>query len=68
MSTSVARVIRVIKEDEGRPRAADYWRNRSFTERLEAVLALHREGNELFRGGDVPFRFELRVRHVQHSE
>ncbi len=56
--------LRIVEAGEYRPRPVDYWRQRPVSERLAAVLALHREGNALFKGGNPPFSFELRIRHV----
>lgn len=64
MSMRIERTIRVLAEGELRTKPAAYWRTRSFSERLAETLKLHREGNELFRGGNPPFVYVLRQRHV----
>lgn len=60
----IERTIRVVAEGEPQPKPAAYWRTRSFSERLVETLKLHREGNELFRGGNPPFVYVLSRRHV----
>jgi hypothetical protein len=65
MSVPVERTIRVVAESERRTKPAHYWRQRPFEERLLQTFALHREGNELFKGGNPPFVFELRLRDVR---
>lgn len=62
MTGRIERTLRVIGEGERPSRPVDYWRGRSFSERLAATLALHREGNALFKGGTPPFSFRLRIR------
>lgn len=64
MSARVERTLRLLGVDEPAPNAAAYWRKRSAAERLAETLKLHREGNELFRGGNPPFSYEIRTRHV----
>ncbi|MEP6881628.1 MAG: hypothetical protein ABI866_06520 [Dokdonella sp.] len=64
MSGRVERTLRVIRDGEGLPKPVAYWRTRSYEERLTATLELHREGNELFRGGNLPFAHVFRIRHV----
>lgn len=58
----IDRGLRVIAPGERPPRPIDYWRSRDASERLRAVLALHREGNVLFKGGNPPFSFQSRFR------
>lgn len=64
MSGRIARTLRVVRNGEPKSRPVDYWRKRSFEERLRETLSLHREGNELFKGGNPAFVFELRIREV----
>ncbi|KAB8318421.1 hypothetical protein SD81_016165 [Tolypothrix campylonemoides VB511288] len=45
------------------PRTADFWRTRPYAERMRAILALHVEGNALFRGGHRRMERTLVVRH-----
>ncbi|WP_147455544.1 hypothetical protein [Solilutibacter pythonis] len=52
--------VRWLQPGETPPSTVAYWRGRTHSERLAAVLQLHREGNALFKGGNPPFRFELR--------
>jgi hypothetical protein len=63
MSATV-RMLRWIEPRAGGRWPNEYWRRLTPAERLAAVLSLHREGNALFKGGNPPFRFELRTRHV----
>ncbi len=67
MSRKVERTIRVVDPDEPQSRPAEYWRTRPFVERLAEVLALHREGNRLFKSGHPPFVFEMKARHVERA-
>jgi len=64
MSVRVERTIRVVAEGEAQQRPVAYWRTRSFAERLAETLKLHREGNDLFRGGNPPFIYVMRLRNV----
>jgi hypothetical protein len=64
MSGRIERVVRLLDANERQPRPIDYWRTRSFEERLAATFELHVEGNELFRGGNPPFEFCIEIRHV----
>ncbi len=64
MSGRVERTLRVIRDGEVLPKPVAYWRTRSYEERLAATLELHREGNELFRGGNPPFVNVIRMCHV----
>jgi|GEM_PF-1236905 len=64
MSARVARTIRVVAEGEARRRPVAYWRARSLAERLAETLKVHREGNDLFRGGNPPFVYVMRLRNV----
>ncbi|HRG16050.1 MAG TPA: hypothetical protein PLB00_08635 [Pseudomonadota bacterium] len=67
MSTRVQRTLTIVDTNEAPSRPVDYWRNRPLTERLNATLALHREGNELLRGGNPPFVFTLEIAHVERA-
>jgi len=67
MSGRVERTIRVIDDGEAAPKQVTYWRTRSPTERLAETLRLHREGNELFRGGSPGFVYVMRTRDVDDS-
>lgn len=67
MSNRVERTLRVVDPNDVQPRPADYWRSRPLTERLDATLALHREGNELLRGGNPSFAFTLEIAHVERA-
>ena len=64
MNNRIERTLRVIPEGEAAPRPAAYWRTRPFEERLAEAMNLHRDGNELFKGGNPPFVFVIKVRHV----
>lgn len=63
MSGDGPRVLRMTTPDAVRDERAGYWRGRSHAERLAAVLALHREGNALFKGGNPPFAFRWTLEH-----
>jgi hypothetical protein len=67
MTRVVERTIRLVDDGKPVPRPGEYWLTRSFSERLAATLQLHREGNELFRGGNPPFVFDIRTRDVERS-
>ena len=64
MNACIERTIRVVAEGEAQSKPAKYWRTRSLAERLTETLKLHREGNELLRGGNPPFLYEIRLRDV----
>jgi len=64
MSMPIERTIRVIRDGEVVPKHVTYWRTRSAEERLAETLKLHREGNDLFRGGNPEFVYVIRTRHV----
>ena len=55
MNAASAHNMRFVDDTEQRKRLAGHWITRSPSERLQAVLALHREGNALFKGGNPPF-------------
>lgn len=61
----VARTLRFVAPDEQNVNACAYWRTRSPEERLAETLKLHREGNELFKGGNPGFVLQLEWRHVR---
>lgn len=63
MSATPERRLRFVDPDAPRAAASDHWRSQSPCERLQAVLALHREGNALFKGGNSPVALEWRLRH-----
>lgn len=50
--------LQFVDADQRQQRSLGYWRQRSTGERLQAVLALHREGNALFKAGHPPFTFQ----------
>ncbi|MGB3392331.1 MAG: hypothetical protein WA956_09225 [Stenotrophomonas sp.] len=64
---AVARTLRFAAPEEQNAKASAYWRTRSPEERLAETLKLHREGNELFKGGNPAFVHQLELRHV-HAE
>ncbi len=66
MNARIERTLRVIEDGETVPKPVVYWRTRSFEERLAETLKLHREGNDLFRGGNPPFVHVIRMRDVDH--
>jgi hypothetical protein len=63
MST-VVRTLRFVAPDERDAKPARYWRTRPLEERLTETLKLHREGNELFKGGNPVFVRVMELRHV----
>ena len=65
MNSRVEKVFRFVSAGVNEPRAVHYWRARPFEERLRETLALHREGNELFKGGNPAFVHVLEIRHVR---
>jgi hypothetical protein len=67
MNRRVERTIRVIDDHKATPSQVAYWRTRSPMERLEEMLRLHREGNDLFRGGNPDFVYIIRTRDVGDS-
>ena len=64
MTRRIERTIRIVDGDTTPPSQVAYWRTRSPTDRLAEMLRLHREGNDLFRGGNPIFVYEIRTRHV----
>ncbi|MFT4180255.1 MAG: hypothetical protein QM612_12485 [Thermomonas sp.] len=66
MSGSIERVVRIFDLGAGEhpPKPVRYWRTRSPEERLRETLQLHREGNDLFKGGNTAFEYVMQVRHV----
>lgn len=58
------RTMRFVAPEEQRASSARYWRSRPLEERLRETLALHREGNELFKDGNPPFVRVIEFRHV----
>lgn len=65
MSTLPERNLRFVDADEQQAAASRHWHARSPAERLQAALALHREGNDLFKGGNPAFVFQWELRHVR---
>ncbi len=61
---AVVRTLRFVPPEERNARASVYWRTRPPEERLTETLKLHREGNELFLGGNPEFVRVLELRHV----
>ena len=66
MKTAIERTLRIYDLDAGeRPaKPVRYWRTRTPQERLRETLQLHREGNELFKGGNPAFAYVIRIRHA----
>lgn len=69
MSARMERTLRIYDVDAGeRPaKPVRYWRSRTTQERLRETLQLHREGNDLFKGGNPAFTYIIRVCHVANS-
>ncbi|MDE2408058.1 MAG: hypothetical protein KGL91_09380 [Xanthomonadaceae bacterium] len=65
MSTLPERSLRFMNAGEQRAAASRHWHARSPAERLQAALALHREGNALFKGGNPAFIFQWELHHVR---
>lgn len=64
MNRRIERTIRVFDGHKAAPSQVAYWRTRSPVERLEEMLRLHREGNDLFLGGNSDFVYTIRIRNV----
>lgn len=64
MIPRIARTLRFVDHDSLAPSRAAARDLRSPSERLADTLALHREGNLLFKGGNPPFSFRLRYLDV----
>ena len=64
MNSRIERTLRVIPEGESAPRQVEFWRTRPYEERLSETMHLHRDGNELFKGGNPAYVFTITVRHV----
>jgi hypothetical protein len=64
MNKAPERNMRFVDAGERHERRSDYWRTRGTAERLQAVLALHREGNALFKGGQPHFVFQWTLTDV----
>jgi len=62
---AVARTLRFATPEEQNVKTRTYWRTRPAEERLAETLKLHREGNELFKGGNPGFVHYLELRHVR---
>ena len=58
------RRLRFTSPGERRAETHQHWAAGSPAERLQATLALHREGNNLFKGGHPGFVFQWKLRHV----
>lgn len=67
MSLPPERSLRFTTIGERHADTHRHWAARSPGERLQATLALHREGNALFKGGDPAFVFQWKLRHVSAS-
>ena len=62
---AIVRTLRFVPpEEQHLARPAGYWRTLSPEERLRETLALHREGNDLFKRGSPGFRYIMEFRHV----
>ncbi|MEI2428632.1 hypothetical protein RDV84_00475 [Lysobacter yananisis] len=64
MTTGVVRTLRFVAPEERDAGTVRYWRSRPPEERLQETLNLHREGNELFKGGNPPFAYVIELRDV----
>lgn len=62
---AIVRTLRFVPPGERGARACAYWRSRPPEERLAETLKLHREGNELFKGGHPDFVHTMELRHVR---
>ena len=67
MNGQSERGLRFVNAGERQAHRSDYWRARSVSERLHAVLALHREGNALFKNGNPPFSYQWKLTDVRHG-
>lgn len=57
MSARIERTLRVVEFDSTRRAPLASRDERNHSQRLADTLALHREGNLLFKGGNPPFAF-----------
>jgi hypothetical protein len=64
VSTTPERSLRFVDAGKQQTATQRHWQTCSTSERLHAVLALHREGNALFKGGNPSFVFQWELRHV----
>ncbi|MFT4255504.1 MAG: hypothetical protein QM599_00845 [Pseudoxanthomonas sp.] len=62
--SALVRTLRFVDADERNTKPSRYWRSRPMEERLAETLKLHREGNELFKGGNPGFIHVMEFRHV----
>ena len=56
MTDRIERVISSFSLGE-QPKQVHHWRTRPVAERLAETFRLHREGNDIFRGGNRPFTY-----------
>jgi len=68
VSARVERTIRVVGDRETAVKRVAYWRTRSAEDRLAETLLLHREGNDLFRGGNPAFAYVIEMRDVDDRQ
>ena len=61
---AIVRTLRFAAPEEQNAPASRYWRTRPPEERLAETMKLHREGNELFAGGNPEFVRTMELRHV----
>lgn len=64
MSSPSERSLRFVNADQRQDCLHQYWKTRNVSERLQATLSLHHEGNALFKGGHQPFIYQWELRHV----
>jgi len=61
---TLVRTLRFVVPEEQDHRSARYWRTRPPEERFRETLKLHREGNDLFKGGNPSFAYVIELRDV----
>jgi len=66
MSGRIERTLRVfdVATGEWPDKPVRYWRTRPLEERLRETLKLHRDGNDLFKGGNPDFEHVVELKHV----
>jgi hypothetical protein len=61
---TIARTLRFVPPEEQNIKPSRYWKTLTHEERFRETLKLHKEGNELFKGGNPPFVYTIEFRHV----
>ena len=64
MSNPSERSLRFVNTDQRQDRLHQYWKTRNVSERLQAALSLHREGNALFKGENPNFIYTIEFKFI----